>query len=172
MSGRPDASEYDSAYDAYIREIEGNDILTILDDQLAELTSLFDSIPAEREAYRYAEGKWSFRQLVGHMADSERVFGYRATSLARGDAGPYPGFDENLYVDNAPFDDTPLPMLLEELELLRSANMLMFHALTAEGWSRSGTANGRKVTVRALAYIIAGHAAHHIRVIRERYLSE
>ncbi|HXI11445.1 MAG TPA: DinB family protein [Thermoanaerobaculia bacterium] len=170
MNQRPDASEYAPAFEGYVSLVQEHDILAALKAQREELKALIASVPSERETFRYEPSKWSLRQVAGHVADAERVFGYRALAIARGDTARLPGFDEQLYVENANFNVVPLSELWQELDALRVANILMFHSLRPDDWARSGVANENSVTVRAIAYVLAGHARHHMKVLRERYL--
>jgi hypothetical protein len=126
-------------------------------------------VPAAVELHRYAPGKWSVREVFGHLGDGERVFGYRAACISRGDRTPLPRFDENLYVANAAFDHTAVAVLADELLHLRAANLAMLRRLDAEAWKRVGTASERSISVRALSFIMAGHVRHHLRILRERY---
>jgi hypothetical protein len=136
-----------------------------------DLDVLLDRVAAERETYRYAEGKWSIREIVGHLIDGERVFGYRAFCIARGEKQNLPGFDQNDYMLTAPYHNIELDDLLSELRLIRLGNIAMFRTLDSEAWNRTGTANENQVTVRAIAFIMAGHVRHHMNVLRERYLN-
>src|SRR5205823_4265904 len=133
------------------------------------LEVLLNRVSPEHETYRYAEGKWSIRELAGHLIDSERVFGYRAFSIARGENQNLPGFDEKQYMLSAPYDRIALEDLRSELRLVRQANIAMLRNLDEEAWLRIGTANDAQVSVRALAFIMAGHTRHHMNVLRERY---
>ena len=128
------------------------------------------NVRGEAERFRYAEGKWSIREVVGHVVDTERIMGYRACCVARGETASLPGFDENAYVQNASFDACPLPELLDELAVVREGNLALFRHLDAGAWSRVGTANAHPISVRALAYVMLGHPRHHLAVLRERYL--
>jgi hypothetical protein len=168
MIERPGPDEYADFYAGYVSTLPPGDILEILELQKGQLRHLAN-VAAERETFRYAPGKWSLREIVGHLIDAERVFSYRALCFSRGDETPLPGFDENFYVANAGFDSRTLQSLLEELTLLRSANVLLFRSLTPEKLARAGVANSKPVTVRALAFILAGHLEHHFGVLRERY---
>ncbi|HYH07060.1 MAG TPA: DinB family protein [Thermoanaerobaculia bacterium] len=150
--------------------MQEHDILPVLEAQTSELQTLL-AVPAERETFRYEPSKWTLRQVAGHIADAERIFGYRAMAIARGENASLPGFDEQIYVENANFNAVPLPALLDEFHALRTANVLMFRGLRADDWARRGLADGRPVTPHAIAYVLAGHARHHMRVLRERYLS-
>lgn len=168
---RPETSEYAPYYEGYVSQVSETDILPVLRSQLDVLDVLLNKVPVERETYRYAEGKWSIRQIVGHLIDAERVFGYRALCVARGEQQNLPGFDQNDYMLTAPYDRISLEDLLSELRLGRLSNIAMLRTLDEEAWSRVGTANDNQVTVRALAFIMAGHVRHHMNVLRERYLN-
>lgn len=166
---RPDPSEYGEFYAGYVAHVPEDDVLAVLEAQIEEIGRLAAAVPAERESFRYAPGKWSVRQVFGHLADGERVFGYRATCIARGDDTPLPGYDQDAYMALAPFDEVPVAELADELVTLRRANLPTFRRLAPEDWSRRGTASGQPVTVRALAYVLAGHLRHHLRILDERY---
>ncbi|HVE79813.1 MAG TPA: DinB family protein [Gemmatimonadaceae bacterium] len=163
----PAPDEYAPFYHGYVTAVPDGDVLATLAAQRAAALARRD--PAGRAGHRYAEGKWSVREVLGHLADVERIFGYRALCIGRGDGTPLPGFDENAYVAAAGADARPLPELAEELDAVRRATLALYRGLTATALERAGTANGARVTVRALAYIIAGHEAHHLRILRERY---
>lgn len=169
MIGRPGPGEYGDFYAGYISALPPGDVLEILELQIDQLRSLASTVTADQETFRYAPGKWSLREVVGHLIDAERVFSYRALCFSRGDDTPLPGFDENFYVEHANFDSRTIQSLIEELTLLRSANLLLFRGLTPEDLARLGVANSYPVSVRALAFILAGHLEHHFRVLRERY---
>lgn len=171
MNERPQSSEYTAGYAPYISLVAGNDIMATLSAQRDELKALLTSVPVESETFRYEASKWSVRQVAGHMADVERIFGYRAMAIARGDKASLPGFDERLYASSANFDAVRLRDLCSELDALRLANVLMLQNLRAGDWTRSGVADGKPLTTRAIAYVLAGHARHHIEVLKERYLS-
>lgn len=167
---RPDPSEYAPFYEGYVSLVPDGDVLETLRRQSDELSALLAGIAEERAAYAYAPGKWSIKQVVGHVIDGERVFSYRAMAVARGERQPLPGMDQDEYMAGADFDARTLADLAEEFAHLRRANVLMLRGLSEDAWSRRGVASGAEVTVRALAYIIAGHAAHHLQVLRTRYL--
>jgi hypothetical protein len=167
---RPGADEYAPFYQGYVERVPESDVMGVLAAQPAELRSRLAAVSREQETFRYADGKWSIRELVGHLGDAERVFGFRAFAFARGDEGPLPGFDENAYVERSGFDALPLTSLIEEFAALRSANLATLRRVDAAGFSRSGIANGNRVTVRALAYMMAGHVRHHLAILDERYL--
>jgi uncharacterized damage-inducible protein DinB len=163
------ASDVSPAHAAYIELVPEDDVMAALQQQSSETQKMLASLDEERAAYRYAEGKWSIKELVGHVADSERILGYRALAIARGETQPLPGFDEGEYVRHAAFDAWKLGDLAEEYALVRRANIVFFQNLPEEAWDRRGTANNHPVTVRALAYTIVGHERHHLKVLRERY---
>ena len=131
---------------------------------------LFGGLSEAQALHRYAPGKWSLKQLLGHLADGERVFGHRAFRFSRADATPLPSFDEDAYVANATFDTRPVAELLEEFLHLRAANIILFRSLPSEAWDRRGEASGKPVSVSALAFVCAGHVRHHLGIVRERYL--
>jgi hypothetical protein len=166
---RPPADEYSPAHGAYIALVEHDDILSAIEQQSSSTQKLLSSLDETRAAFRYAPGKWSVKEVVGHLVDAERILGYRALAIARGDSQPLPGFDENSYVSNAHFDDWRLGDLAEAYALARRATIVFFRNLPEEAWFRRGNANGFDVTVRALAWTIAGHELHHLKVLRERY---
>jgi uncharacterized damage-inducible protein DinB len=165
----PPQNEYAPFYHRYIAALPQGEILDILRAQGQELARVAAGVAPERETFAYAPDKWTIRQLFGHVADAERIFGYRALCISRGDTTPLPGFDENAYAARAPFAARPLRDIAEELTLLRRANVQMLAALDDEAWTQIGNANGHPISVRALAWVIAGHAQHHLGVLRERY---
>jgi len=168
---RPTRSAYAPYYEDYISRVSESDILPVLRSQMDELDVLLGRVEPEQETFRYAEGKWSIREIAGHLIDGERVFGYRAFCIARGEQQNLPGFDQNDYMLTAPYDRIELEDLLSELRLIRLGNIAMLRTLDEEAWSRTGSANNNQVTVRALVFILAGHVRHHMNVLRERYLS-
>lgn len=167
--GRPESSEYAPFYAGYVAKVLAGDILEVLEDQRARVVDGLSDLSDDRVDFRYAEGKWTVRQVLGHVNDAERVFGYRALCIARGEAAPLPGFDEQLYMASAPFAECAFADLLYEFDALRRANVLLLRQLDEAAWRRQGTANGTPVTVRALAYIMAGHVEHHLGILKERY---
>lgn len=172
MIEKPAPSEYAPFYAGYISAIAAlgdGDILETLERQTSELRQLAAAIPAERESYRYGKDKWSVREVFGHLIDGERVFSYRTLRFSRGDQTPLPGFEENDYVAASHSDRRPLSSLVDEFALLRQANLLLLRNLAPEDWPRTGTANGHPVSVRALAFIMAGHVRHHLNILRDRY---
>lgn len=166
---RPLESEYAPDYQNYVSQVTEDEILPVLRSQPDALDVLLGRVAPEHETYRYAEGKWSLREIAGHLVDGERVFGYRAFSIARGESQNLPGFDQNDYMLTAPYDRIVLEDLLSEFRLVRLGNIAMLRSLDQEAWVRIGTANDAQVSVRALVFIMAGHVRHHMGVLRERY---
>src|ERR1051325_8753550 len=147
---RPLENEYASAFQGYVSHVNEDDIMPAMRSQIDALDVLLESVPPERETYRYAEHKWSIRELVGHLIDGERVFGYRALCIARGETQSLPGFDQNAYMPNAPYAQIDLEDLLSEFRLVRLSNIAMLRNLDEAAWTRMGVANDAPVSVRAL----------------------
>jgi len=169
MIERPSESEFASFYKDYVSAVTEPDVLAVLESQIFELQRLTAAVPAQRETFRYAPGKWSVREVVGHLTDGERVFGYRAFRISRGDQTPLPGFDEKSYVLESGFDQRPLAELVDEFIGQRRSNLVMLRRLDRRALERIGTANDNPISVRALAFIMAGHVRHHFGVLRTRY---
>lgn len=169
VPARPTAAEYAAFYAPYVLHVRTDDIVKTLEEQAVTLRQTFAAVPPEQETFRYGPGKWSVREVVAHMADTERVFGYRAFAISRGELQPLPGFDQNTYIANSGAADVPLKVLVASFVMARAANTVMYDTLTPEAWTRGGVANGQPVSVRALAYISAGHVIHHLAVLRKRY---
>jgi uncharacterized damage-inducible protein DinB len=168
---RPDQSEHAPYFSRYIDLVPEEDVVTALAAQGDETQELLASLDEERAAYRYAPDKWSIKGVIGHVADSERIFAYRLLAVARGDETPLPGFDEKEYAKHANFDQRSLRDLAEELGALRRANFLLMRNLSDDDWNRRGIANDNATSARALAYTMLGHERHHLKVLRERYLA-
>lgn len=166
---RPLETEYAPYFQRYVAHVTEDEILPVLRSQIDGLDLLLDRVTPEHETFRYAEGKWSVREVAGHLIDAERMFGYRALCIARGESQNLPGFDENTYMTSAPYDRIHLEDLLSEFRLVRLSNIAMLRNLDETAWTRIGTANGAPVSVRALAFIMAGHVRHHMGVLSERY---
>lgn len=166
---RPDPSEYADHYARYVSRVPAGDVLDHLARQIQETRAALRDLPPERAALRYASGKWSVAEVVGHIADVERVFAYRALRIGRGDETPLPGFDENVYTPAGGFDRRPIANLVDELGAVRAATIALYRGLPTGAAVRAGTASGHRVTVRALAFLIAGHELHHRAMLRERY---
>jgi hypothetical protein len=168
--GRPAETEHLPYYSKYISLVPEGDIVETLARQSQETCSLLRTIPPTKADHRYAPDKWTIKEVVGHVIDGERVFAYRALRFARADTTELAGFEENDYVANGSFNDTTLEKLANEFDYLRRANVLFFKHLNDDAWQRRGTANGAEVSVRALAYIIAGHELHHVKLLKTLYL--
>ncbi|MDE2984237.1 MAG: DinB family protein [Gemmatimonadota bacterium] len=166
---RPRPDEYADFYGAYIAEVDGP-LLEAFDRDSHEWRAILAAVPADRERHRYAPGKWSVREVVGHVIDAERMFSVRAMAFARGDRSHFPSFDENAYAAASGAGRRPLADLAGELSAVRTATLLLLKSFGEEIWDRRGTASGYVFTVRSLAWIMAGHSRHHRRVLVERYL--
>lgn len=166
---RPAPTEHAPYYSRYIDQVPDGDVLAALDAQVETTAAALRDLPAARADFAYAPGKWTVRQVLGHVIDAERVMAYRALRFARADATPLPGFDENLFAVGAPHARVPIAELVAELGLVRRANLCFLGQLDAAEWGRGGTANDQPVTVRALAWVMAGHELHHRRILAERY---
>jgi hypothetical protein len=166
---RPAPDEYAPFYEGYVARVPEDDVIAVLVAQRDVLAGVAAAVSPEREGHRYAPGKWSVRQVFGHLADAERLFGYRALCIGRGDPTPLPGFDENSYVDGGGFEHRPLAELTAELVAVRDANLPLLRSFGEADWRRRGTANGVAVSTRAIAWILAGHVRHHLAVLSERY---
>ena len=168
---KPNVNEYPAFYGTYIRVApEEGDILRELNHSFEALRTFMESLPTEKLTYRYAEGKWTIKELLVHLIDAERVFAYRALRIARADKTPLAGFDENEYVPNSGANERSLVSILREYTAVRFATIELFANMTNQMLANIGNENGGEMSARALPYIIAGHEAHHLRVIRERYL--
>ncbi|MGA8764572.1 MAG: DinB family protein [Candidatus Sulfotelmatobacter sp.] len=166
---RPLAGEYAPYYERYISLVGGTDILTTLEEQRRAMMLLLSGRDEADGDFRYAPDKWTAKELLGHVCDSERVFAYRALRIARADATPMEGFEQDDYVRNGPFARRPLSDLIEDYIAVRRATLSLLRNLDAAAWTRRGVANKNEVTVRALAYIIAGHELHHRGILEEKY---
>jgi len=167
----PEPSEYAAYYGRYIALVQGHDILTTLDEQRRQTVLLLSCRTDEEGDFRYAPGKWTAKEVLGHLCDTERVFAYRALRIARADQTPMEGFEQDDYVCNGPFANAPISDLIEDYIAVRRATISLLRSLDETAWSRHGIANKNEVTVRALAYIIAGHELHHRRMLEEKYFS-
>jgi uncharacterized damage-inducible protein DinB len=168
---RPEPGECAPPHFAYVREVPDVDVLLSMERQIHETTALLEALPGEKADFAYAPGKWTVKQVIGHLIDAERIFSYRALRLARGDSTPLPGFDENAYVPASAAERRSIVDLLGELHAVRRASLALFQHLPAEAPTRTGSVNGVTVSVRALVWVIAGHERHHLRILKERYLS-
>lgn len=166
---RPSADESIPYYHGYIAKVPSENLGEQLLAQIQELDRLFENVTDRAALARYADGKWSIKEVIGHLSDTERIFSYRLLRIARGDATPLPGYDENAYVPAGNFDRRPLPMLLDEFRTTRLSTGAMMEGLPPESWTHRGVANGKPISARALAYIIVGHVNHHLGTLRELY---
>ncbi len=169
MHDRPDPSEYAAFYGRYVALVPAGDLLDLFDAQADDLAVCAVGVREARAAHRYAEGKWTVREVFGHVADTERVFADRILRIGRGDATPLPGFDENAYAAHAGFEARPMASVADEFAAVRASTIALLRGLPTEAWTRIGTASGHGVSVRALACIAYGHAAHHRAILAERY---
>jgi hypothetical protein len=167
---RPDPSEYAPYYAGYIAAVPDGELLGTLERQLEDTTGSLAGLPESRGNFAYAPGKWSIKEVLCHVADAERVFAYRVLRFARGDVTPLASFDENVWAPHSGARDRTLADLIEELRAVRAATLALLRHLPPEAPLRRGTASGKDISVRALAWIITGHERHHLRILRERYL--
>jgi hypothetical protein len=168
---RPQPGEYAPYYDRYISLVQGEDILSALDQQRREMMLLLSGRDEEDGDFRYAADKWSAKEVLGHVCDTERIFAYRALRFSRADTTPVEGFEQDDYVRNGPFAQRPLCDLIEDFISVRRATLSLFRNLDEAAWARRGVANKNEVSVRALAYIIAGHEFHHRKILEEKYFA-
>jgi hypothetical protein len=166
---RPNEEEYAPFYAEYVALVPETEVLPVLEGQMDEVRRVAECFSPGRETFRYAEGKWSVRQVLGHLVDAERVFGYRAFCFSRGETAALPSFDEKQYVAAAGSEGIPIAELALDLALVRRSNLAFLRRLGEAEWGRVGTASGKPVSVRALAWIMAGHPRHHLEVLRARY---
>ncbi|MBX7204358.1 MAG: DinB family protein [Bacteroidia bacterium] len=167
---KPSATTYPSYYEKYVQLLPDEPINALLERQLREIDEVFSQVPDSKADYRYAKGKWSVKEVLGHLLDAERIFAYRALCIARGEHQSLPGFEEDDYVRNGFFGERNLDDLLVEFMYLRKSNLQLFYGLSEEALNRNGKANNLQVNCRAVFWIMAGHVQHHLQVIRERYL--
>ncbi len=169
---RPDLNRVPEYYHRYIEQLNGDDLVPALSQQANEFQKFLENIPTDKIDYRYAEDKWSIREVLQHIIDAERVFAYRALCFARKDQNSLPGFDEEDYARNAKADNRSWTEMLAEFRVVRQSTEILFSSFDNEQLETSGIANGKSVYVLAIGYILAGHANHHKRVLEERYLSK
>lgn len=166
---RPQPKDYHEMVSGYISLVEGDNVIEVLKQQSTDFPDFLNNL-IEKADYAYATGKWTIKEMAGHIIDTERILTYRLLCIARGEQSPLPGFEENAYVEQAHFADRSLLSLSEEFSLLRKANLYLYNSLNAQELQRTGTAAGRQLTVNALLFTIAGHLIHHTQIIKERYL--
>jgi hypothetical protein len=170
MNRRPGADEAAAYYSIYIDAVSSDDGLAAIERQLSDVPKFFEGISDEKSLSRYAPEKWSIRQVLNHVSDTERAFAFRGLWFARGFAEPLPGFDQNIAAAGVDADAIPWASHIEEFRDVRQSTLSLFRNLPGESWDRRGVASGNPFSVRAVAFIIAGHVEHHLRVLRERYL--
>lgn len=166
---RPQANEYFEYYGGYVNRVPEGDILAILEGQLQKMRDAFLPLSDEQALYRFGAGEWSIKQMLGHMNDTEQIFGFRLLAFSRNEAQAIPGFEQDAYVAAANFDAIPVADLVAQFEHLRHANLLTIRHLTPEMVARRGVASNKEITVRALIYILAGHVEHHLASLKEDY---
>lgn len=167
---RPAAGDHSPAMAGYVAATPDlTDAVKQLTIQRDSVRQRLSGVPPAKAAYRYAEGKWSVREVVGHLADAERIFSYRLLRIGRGDETPLAGFDENTYVPAGRFEERSMADVVEEWVAVRNATLALVKGMPAEGWTRRGTSNGKTLTTAALAYVMYGHVAHHVKILEERY---
>lgn len=166
---RPEPTEYDEYYANYISQVPGSDAVGVLEAQRVQMLQLFAGRSERDGSFRYAPGKWTVKEVLGHITDAERIFTYRALRIGRGDQTPLPTFEQDDFVRNGEFGKRTLTGLVEEFAAVRGASLALFRSFTEEAWPRRGVASQKEVTVRALAFITAGHQIHHRAILEERY---
>ena len=166
---RPGSDECTPYYDTYISKVPNQDLLQLLKEQIEETCRLLTRVPESRADAAYAPGKWTIKEVAGHMVDTERIMAYRLLRVARGDTTSLPGFEQDDYVRGGGFQARPLTSLIEEFRLARASTLALLHGLDGRALARRGVADGKTVSARALAYIIAGHERHHTGILRQRY---
>ena len=167
---RPETNEYAPFYEGYIKDVIGNDPFRNLENQYQEIQSILQSLPEEEANFAYAEGKWTVKEVLGHMIDTERIMDYRALCISRKDKQSLPGFEQDDYVQEANFKERTITNLLEDYRIVRKSTISLFKNFTENMLNQRGVANDKEVTVLALLYIITGHEMHHLKILKEKYL--
>lgn len=170
MIKKPEVAEYNPFYEPYVSKLPDEDLYIFLERQLDSVADFFGAIPEDKLDYRYAPGKWSVKEVFNHLNDAERVFSYRALSIVRGHDVELPGMDQDIYQENSRVDNRSMTSLVDEFKAIRTATLALLQNVTEEETLREGIASGSRITVRALAALTAGHYAHHIMIIKEKYL--
>lgn len=170
MLQRPSSEEYSPYLAGYISQVPEGDYATFLRSQLDVVVTLVSQISDEQGVSRYAPGKWSLKEVLGHMTDTERIMSYRMLRIARGDTTNLPGFDQDLFITNTSFDELSIEDLLNDFQAVRQATLSLLKTISESAWSRKGNASNHVISARALAYVIAGHANHHLGVIQDKYV--
>ncbi|MBS2967652.1 DinB family protein [Metabacillus sp. KIGAM252] len=171
MLMRPEKNDYHPHYQSYIEQIPEGDLIVLLCEQLKQTVSLLEGLSDEKALYQYAPEKWTIKEVIGHIADTERIMAYRLLGISRGEQNEFPGYDDESYVQNARFNEISLAQLVENLKAVRLATIALLKGLHRDAWVLRGRANGGPVTVLALAAIIAGHERHHVRILEDRYFN-
>ncbi|MFB9275046.1 DinB family protein [Cohnella cellulosilytica] len=171
MTQRPAKEEYGGHFGTYIDLVPDGSIVDILTDDLKATSEFLSDLPLDKAEHRYAPGKWSIKEVIGHIADTERIMSYRLLRIARGDATPLPGFEQDEYMKYVDFDAYSLADLIENFISVRRATLTLVRGLTEEAWARTGTASNTVMSVKALAYVVAGHGMHHLRIVKNKYLA-
>jgi uncharacterized damage-inducible protein DinB len=171
MHTRPEIGEYDPYYSSYVNLVQDGEIVEILYEQIKETSNLLKDITDQQALFRYAPNKWSLKEVIGHMADTERIMSYRLLCIARGETVSLPGYDDMGYVQNATFNSESIQDLLDNFTAVRCSTVHLVKSMDQDVWIRRGSANGSEVTVRAIVSIIAGHELHHRQIIKKRYLN-
>jgi hypothetical protein len=169
VHARPQPGEYAEFHANYVGKVPGDNILRFLKEQMDSTATLLRNLDESTAEKRYAEGKWSVKEVIGHIIDCERVFAYRALVFARGDHGPLPGFDQDTWMRHADFGNSSIEDLAAEFGAVRQSSISLLQSLPPEAWDRRGTANNKEITPRAAAFVIGGHAEHHLEILKTRY---
>ncbi|MCC7303574.1 MAG: DinB family protein [Bacteroidia bacterium] len=167
---RPQRESYPDYFETYIRLVPGDLVMKVLEDQILDLQFILSDVDEEKQGFRYAEGKWSLKEVIGHVIDTERIMIYRALCFARGHDAPQPGFDPDTFMKNVDFNKRSIYDLAHEFSVVRESAIILFKGMTDQELDRTGIASNWKMSVRSLAYTIAGHTIHHMNIIRSRYL--
>jgi len=167
---RPNKNDYTANQELYIKKVEGDNILKVLEDQLNTVPEFLTTIPETKGEYAYTEGKWTVKQVIEHMIDSERIFAFRAFCIARGEKQTLPGFDQDDYVSEAHSNQRKITELANEFRKVREANLSLFRSFNEEVINKRGNVYNYQITVNAILYSIAGHLNHHLEILKERYL--
>lgn len=170
MLQRPSHDEYSSFYTGYIGLVPDGDYVSILNNQEKDLVTIFLSLSEEQALSRYAPGKWSLKEVLAHITDTERIMSYRLLRIARGDTTDLPGFDQDIFIANASFDEVAITDLIKDFQAVRKATLALLPTISEAAWARLGTANTFTISARALAYVIVGHAQHHLNMVEQKYL--
>ncbi|WNS76299.1 DinB family protein [Bacillus sp. DTU_2020_1000418_1_SI_GHA_SEK_038] len=169
MYQRPDINEYPAYYSAYVNLVPDGEMIVLLNEQLKATVNAIKGVTEKQAQFQYDSNKWTVKEVIGHLADTERIMAYRILCIARGETSPLPGFDDNLYVQNGSFNQLSMEDLLKNFSIVRQSTIVLLKSLDPDAWLRKGNANGSEITVRAVASIIAGHELHHRNILQERY---